>query len=239
MQTVDISERWRDVGLPDQITDLLRHCKSLLFSQPRRSPLAGLRRSGRGTVRGGLRSSGARQSGGSHRCQMQERSGRQLRRTLYADRDPECSVIGDARATDKPSFQDRFGKPFAPLRDETLQWLKRQDLAVFAFILGGYDRSTGHGAMLIAPKNAGFFIGGLADLQEMIPPDQVPDNFRVRAAVYVVHHFGTRTSRASRSSCITERKACMRCFRTTCTQGRARRRASTECSLRLARTRNG
>ena len=46
---------------------------------------------------------------------------------------------------------------------------------VFAFILGGFDPRTGHGAILIAPKNAGFFIGGLADLQEMLPPDQVPE----------------------------------------------------------------
>jgi hypothetical protein len=67
--------------------------------------------------------------------------------------------------------------------------LKTQDLVVFAFILGGFDPRTGHGALLIAPKNAGFFIGGLADLQEMLPPDQVPENFRVRAAVYVAPPF--------------------------------------------------
>jgi hypothetical protein len=67
-------------------------------------------------------------------------------------------LIGDARPTDKPSYRDRFGAPFEPLRDETFQWLKEQDLAVVAFILGGFDPQTGHGALLIAPKNAGFFI---------------------------------------------------------------------------------
>ncbi len=29
MQTVDLSERWPDLGLPAQIMDVLQHCKSL------------------------------------------------------------------------------------------------------------------------------------------------------------------------------------------------------------------
>lgn len=61
----------------------------------------------------------------------------------YADpymrrRDPDCMVVGDAKPTDKESYVDRFGEPFDSVRVETLEWLKRQNLAVFAFILGGF-----------------------------------------------------------------------------------------------------
>lgn len=190
MRTVDISQKWPDLGLPEQVTDVLRHCKSLCFPRSREDVLS--------MAVGG-------QSEGTFEVAYEvPQLGRVIEATVtkcrngvavnYPEpymrrRDPECSVIGDAKPTDKQSYCSRFGKSFEPLREETLQWLKDQDLAVFAFILGGYDPRTGHGALLIAPKNAGFFIGGLADLQEMLPPDQVPENFRVRAAVYVAPPF--------------------------------------------------
>ncbi|MHB8974257.1 MAG: DUF4914 family protein [Pirellulaceae bacterium] len=190
MQTVDISERWPDLGLPAQITDVLQHCKSLLFPRSREEVLS--------------LAMGGQCEGLFEVAYEVPRRGRVMEATVakcsnglavnYTEpymrrRDPDCSVIGDEKPTDKQSFRNRFGEPFEPLRGETFQWLKDQDLVVFAFILGGFDRRTGHGALLIAPKNAGFFIGGLGDLQEMLPPDQVPENFRVRAAVYVAPPF--------------------------------------------------
>ena len=104
-------------------------------------------------------------------------------------RDPDCLVIGDEKPTDKISFAERFGRPFGPMRDETFQWLKTQRLAVIAFILGGFDPATGHGVLLIAPENAGFFVGGLGDLQDMLPPDRIPENFQVKAVVYLAPPF--------------------------------------------------
>ena len=98
-------------------------------------------------------------------------------------------VIGDEWPTDKVSFNERFGTPFAPLREETFAWLKGQRLAVIAFMVGGFDDSTGYGAVLIAPENAGFFIGGLADLQNMLPPDRGPANFRAKAVIYLAPPF--------------------------------------------------
>ncbi len=190
MQTVDISQRWPDFGLPKQIADVLANCKSLHFPRSRDEVLS--------LAMGG-------QTDGSFEVAYDVPGvGRTVEATVarcsnglavnYAEpymrrRDPDCSVIGDAKPTDKESYASRFGKPFEPLRDETFEWLKQQDLAVFAFILGGFEPETGHGALLVAPKNAGFFIGGLADLQEMLPPDQVPESFRVRAAVYVAPPF--------------------------------------------------
>jgi hypothetical protein len=46
-------------------------------------------------------------------------------------RDPDCMVIGDDQPTDKPTYHDRFGKDFEELREETLDWLEEQELAVF------------------------------------------------------------------------------------------------------------
>ncbi len=190
MQTVDISQQWQELGLPEQIEDVLRHAGSLYFPRSREEVLSlamGGQPSGQFEVAYDISGRGRTVEATVAKC----RNGVAVN---YAEpymrrRDPECSVIGDARPTDKLSYQNRFGEPFAPLRDDTFQWLKEQDLAVFAFILGGFDPRTGHGALLIAPKNAGFFIGGLADLQEMLPPDRVPANFRVRAAVYVAPPF--------------------------------------------------
>jgi len=102
-------------------------------------------------------------------------------------RDPECMVIGDDRPTDKPTFQARYGKPFDPVRDETLEWLATQPLAMFPFLAGVAGK--GRDAMVVAPDNAGFFALGLAMLQGMLTPDEVPENFSPRAIIYVAPPF--------------------------------------------------
>lgn len=67
-------------------------------------------------------------------------------------RDPDCMVIGDELPSDKDRYVDRFGKSFDPLRAETMEWLKTQPLAVFAFHAGLDGKGT-H-AFVIAPDNA-------------------------------------------------------------------------------------
>lgn len=69
-------------------------------------------------------------------------------------RDPDCMVIGDQLPTDKPTYQERFGKDFASVREETFEWMKSQDLAVFPFHAGMEGKGTD--ALVIAPANAGF-----------------------------------------------------------------------------------
>jgi hypothetical protein len=64
-------------------------------------------------------------------------------------RDPDCMVIGDKGQTDKPTFRERYGQEFDSLRAETLEWLKTQELACFAFNAGMPGRGTG--AIVIAP----------------------------------------------------------------------------------------
>lgn len=100
-------------------------------------------------------------------------------------RDPECMLVADDRQTDKLRFSDRFDFSFEDVRKETFQWLKEQDLVLTFFNLGGLSGSSGKGGMLIAPKNAGFFIGGLADLQGLIKPDDMHEDFQVYSVIYL------------------------------------------------------
>ena len=51
-------------------------------------------------------------------------------------RDPDCMCVGDERPTNKVRFRDRFGTPFDGIREETFNWLSRQDLAMFPFVGG-------------------------------------------------------------------------------------------------------
>ena len=70
-------------------------------------------------------------------------------------RDPDCMVIADARPTDKPTYQARFGEPFGPVREATFDWLASQPLAAFPFYAGLPSRGTQ--ALAIVPENAGFY----------------------------------------------------------------------------------
>lgn len=103
-------------------------------------------------------------------------------------RDPDCMVIGDQRPTNKKRYAERFdGRDFQALRRETFEWLKGQDLAVFAFIAG----QKGHGldAMVVAPANAGFFALGLALLQNILEAKEIPADFSPKAVIYVAPPF--------------------------------------------------
>jgi hypothetical protein len=43
-------------------------------------------------------------------------------------RDPDAMVIGDNLPTDKPTYPERFGHGFEKTRQQTLDWLKTQEL---------------------------------------------------------------------------------------------------------------
>jgi len=102
-------------------------------------------------------------------------------------RDPDCMLIGDNLATNKESYQQRFGHDFQIMREETLAWLKSQRLVVFGFIAGRPE--MGVEALVIAPANAGFFAFGLALLQGIISHKDLPDNFSPKAIIYVAPVF--------------------------------------------------
>ena len=78
-------------------------------------------------------------------------------------RDPDSMVIADEKPTDKPKYKERFGNEFSQLRQETLEWLGKEKLALLAFNAGQMD--MGVKALAIVPQNAAFFALGLALLQ--------------------------------------------------------------------------
>ncbi|MFV9507037.1 MAG: DUF4914 family protein [Oscillochloridaceae bacterium umkhey_bin13] len=102
-------------------------------------------------------------------------------------RDPDCMVIADKLATDKPRFVDRFGYEFDDIRAETFAWLKTQPLAMFGFTAG--QQGMGQDALVITPVNTGFFALGLALLQGIIPYEEIPPDFVPKAIIYVAPPF--------------------------------------------------
>lgn len=102
-------------------------------------------------------------------------------------RDPDTMSIADNLPSDKERFSDKYGYPFEQLKDETFDWLKNQELALF-FYFAGRD-NIGVGGLAIAPANAGFFAMGLSMLQSMIPVNELPDNFEIGSVIYVAPTF--------------------------------------------------
>ena len=102
-------------------------------------------------------------------------------------REPECMVIADDKPTDKDTYEERYGQDFAEVRIETLRWLSEQELIVMPFIAG--DSEIGYHSLLIAPLNAGFFAGGLADLQGFIPAEEWQEVIKPKAIVYLAPPF--------------------------------------------------
>jgi hypothetical protein len=102
-------------------------------------------------------------------------------------RDPECMVIADDKPTNKTRYRERFGEPFEPVREQTFDWLKGQNLVCF-FFNSGQDEA-GLPSMVLAPANAGFFALGLSMLQQILPLEEVDENFNVRAVLYVAPPF--------------------------------------------------
>lgn len=102
-------------------------------------------------------------------------------------RDPDCMFIADDLPTDKPRFEERFGEDFDALREETIAWLKGQHLAVIFFAAGG--EAQGLDAVALVPSNCGFFALGLAMLQGILDPHNLPPDFSPRAVIYVAPTF--------------------------------------------------
>lgn len=102
-------------------------------------------------------------------------------------RDPDCMLIGDHKETDKEKYADRFGEEFEPVRQKTFEWLKGQELIAMPLEAG--DSSYNYQTLLICPKNAAFFAGGMADLQGFIPAAQLSETYKPQAIVYVAPPF--------------------------------------------------
>lgn len=102
-------------------------------------------------------------------------------------RDPDCLLIGDDKKTDKARFKDIYGEHFSSVRRQTFEWLKTQRLLLAGIHVGG--RETGLKGVIIAPENTGFFVGGICDLQGMIPLTRVEDDFFPDTVIYLAPVF--------------------------------------------------
>jgi hypothetical protein len=102
-------------------------------------------------------------------------------------RDPECMIMADDLPTNKTRYKERFKKDFSQVRQETIDWLKTQELAVYFFRAGFGER--GIDSVVLAPANAGFFALGLALLQGILDPENLPENFEPKAVIYVAPPF--------------------------------------------------
>lgn len=190
MEMIDLSKEWKNIDLPAQISDLLGNGSSCIFPGSREEVLSlamGGKSEGVFEVAYDIPGRGRIVEAEVARC----KNGLSINypEPYMRRRDPECMVVADADQTDKIRYSERFGEPFDKVRAETFDWLRQQNLVVMAFTLGGFDPESGQGALLIAPENTGFFIGGLGDLQGMIPSDRVPENFRVRGIIYLAPPF--------------------------------------------------
>jgi len=105
-------------------------------------------------------------------------------------RDPDSMVIADDLPTDKATHEQRFGKKFDSIRQETLNWLMEQESLIFMpFFAGNSHMNIGYPSLLILPGNSAFFALALSDLQGFIPADSVPNFFKPKAIVYVAPPF--------------------------------------------------
>jgi len=198
MRTINIVDDWGNLRLPSEITSILQQAKSVWFPKDRKDIFNGAMGNTDTDVYEvvyDIPGRGPFTEATVTRC----KNGLSVNYTepIMRRRDPDCMVIGDSQPTDKCSYMDRFGSPFEPIRTETFDWLKGQDLAVMMFILGGHAADSGYGGMLIAPANASFFLGALADLQGILKPEAVPHNFLINAIIYLAPpfrhtHFGGR-----------------------------------------------
>jgi len=102
-------------------------------------------------------------------------------------RDPDCMLIADDKPSDKERYEDRYGKSFEELRQESFEWLKKQDLIAFPFLAG--RSGMGVDSLVVAPANAGFFAFGLALLQGVVPLEEIRKDFSPRAIIYVAPPF--------------------------------------------------
>lgn len=102
-------------------------------------------------------------------------------------RDPGTMSIADNLPTDKTRFKDKYGYEFSKIQEETFEWMKKQDLAVFFYFAGRVG--IGSVGIAIAPANAGFFAMGLSMLQEIIPINSLKDQSLIESVIFVAPVF--------------------------------------------------
>ena len=180
----------KKVELPDVIKEILGDCRSLLLPETREEIFSlAMGNLPEGVFEVAYEVEGRR---------IREATVKKVRNGLainYDDpymrrRDPKCMVIADDKETDKETYENRFGEDFETVRQETFAWLKTQDLACFFFDAGMSGK--GMPAVVICPANAAFFAFGLAELQGIVPIEEiqaVSKDYYHEAIIYIAPPF--------------------------------------------------
>ena len=178
----------RKVGLPDDAIFILSKCKSFkVFDNVKQLAIAAVagENNNRFEVKYNLQNNDVVTEAIVHR--VTNGISANYTEAYMRRRDPDTMLIGDDLPSDKDLFIDKFGYNFDKLRNETVSWLQSQNLAVFFYFAG--RNKIGIGGIAIAPANAGFFAMGLAMLQQIIPIDEIPEEFSIESAIYVAPTF--------------------------------------------------
>lgn len=179
---------WQKMALPAEIEDLLGSAKSVTVPKDK-NHLIKLAMGGEGAdtfeVSYDVPGKGKYVEAVVHHC----RNGVSANYTesYMRRRDPDCMLIADDLPTDKPKYADRFNKPFTQLKGDVFDWIKEQDLIVLPFFSGSQE--LGYAGLLIGPLNAAFFAAALAEIQGMVPADQVNEKFKPKSITYLAPTF--------------------------------------------------
>ncbi len=178
----------KNIHLPENITQLLKDCKSYtLFSTTDELAVAALGNNGNTTfeVTYDIPGKGIVTEAIVHK--VKNGVSANFLEPYMRRRDPQTMVIADNKPTDKTKFFDKFGYEFSVLQNETYEWLKKQDLAVFFYFAG--REGIGAGGVAIVPLNASFFALAIAMLQQMKAVNELPENFPIESALLVAPTF--------------------------------------------------
>ncbi|NBC11010.1 MAG: DUF4914 family protein [Planctomycetes bacterium] len=184
-----MAQAWQRMSLPEEVSELLQAAPSVTFAGSSRElcdlAVRDADESGVHTVAYDVPGRGPVEE--AKVCRVRNGIAANYLESYMRRRDPQCTVIGDEKQTDKKRFADRFGFPFADMRQQTFDWMRQQHLAAFAFYAGRPTR--GMPGMAICPANAGFFALGLSMLQGVIPAEQIDEDFQPEAFIFVAPPF--------------------------------------------------
>lgn len=187
MQTTQ-SAVWQTMKLPDNVREILENAPSVLFATTEQEVLdLSIRDAVNGWHEVAYDIPGVGNVVEARVCQVKNGIAANYTDPYMRRRDPDCMLIGDEQATDKTTYFERFGKPFSELREETFDWLKNQELAVFAFKAG--QKEKGLPALAICPANAGFFALGLTMLQGILSEEEIGEGYEPKCFIYVAPPF--------------------------------------------------
>jgi len=106
---------------------------------------------------------------------------------LMRRRDPDCMVVADDQPSDKERFTDPVWRIFLHAPQTDIRLVQAARFNLLPLFTGG--KELGFPTLLVAPRNAAFFVGALADLQEMLPADEVEADFNPQAIIYLAPPF--------------------------------------------------